>query len=247
MSWAIELDAADAPACGPLRDEPGIEACIVGERMWLRGEFLDDALAGRLRKLPARGRYRAGTDGALVAEGARVPQGCLPGGTWLALRSWLPVEPPPVRSCGGAARIDRVGLKLVRHGAPRRANLLEVPFGVWRAHAEVAPAIRLARWSFAVGDGGATLVRGAPLPALHGRRLVEEGSVAVSAGLMWFPSVSPAVIRALVGAVGDDLVVLSATPDSKALRCTVVPGDSFVRAGRSAVRLTAQAIGGQTP
>lgn len=247
MTWAIELDAADAPACGPLRDEPGIEACVVAGRLWLRGENIDEALAGRLRKLPARGRYRAGTDGALVAEGARVPQGRLPGGTWLALRSWLPVEPPPVRSCGGAAGIDRVGLTLARSGAPREANLLEVPFGVWRAHAEVAPVIRLARWSFAVGDGGATLVRGAPLPAIPGRRLVEEEGVAVSAGLTWFPAVSPAVIRALVGAVGDALVVLSAAPDSKALRGTIVAGDSFVRAGRSAVRLTAQAIGGQTP
>ena len=23
MTWALDLDAADAPACGPLRDEPG--------------------------------------------------------------------------------------------------------------------------------------------------------------------------------------------------------------------------------
>ena len=46
MTWAIELDAADAPACGPLRDEPGIEACVVAGRLWLRGEIIDEALAG---------------------------------------------------------------------------------------------------------------------------------------------------------------------------------------------------------
>jgi hypothetical protein len=244
MIWALELDAADAPVCGPLRDEPGIEARLVDGRMWLRGATIDESLAARLRGLPARGRYRVVADGALVADGARVPQGRLPEGTWLPLRAWLPVEAPAPGIASTPPALARVGLTLVRGGTPREANLLEVPFDLWLAHAEVAPAIRLARLSFAVADGGTTLVRGTPLPALPGTRLVEEGGVAVAAGMIWSPPVPPALVRTLVGAADGDLVVVLQESGATGIGCTVVPADGFVRATRAAVRLTARAFGG---
>lgn len=243
MTWALDLDAADAPACGPLRDEPGIEARLVDGRLWLRGATIDETLAARLRRLPARGRYRGVADGALVADGARVPLGRLPEGTWLPLRAWLPLEAPPPGIASAPPALARVGLTLVQGGVPREANLLEVPFDLWLAHAEVAPAIRLARLSFAVADGGTTLVRGTPLPALPGTRLVEEGGVAVAAGMILSPPVPASLVRSLVGAADGDLVVVSPEPGARGIGCTIVPAEGFVRATRAAVRLTARACG----
>ena len=242
MTWALELDAADAAACGALRHEPGIDACIVAGRLWLRGQALDDALAARLRLLPALGRFHVTDDGRLVAEGARVPTGRLPEGRWFALHCWLPLEAPPVRRAGSSPPIGRMRLDLVRGGAAREANLLEIPFAVWEAHATRAPAIRLARLAFAVDDWGRALVRGTPLPALPGRRLVEEAGVAVEAGWEWRPEVSPATLRGLAGAGGDELLLVDRAPDAAGVRFTILPGDAFVRATRSAVRLSALAL-----
>jgi len=246
MTWVIELDAADAAACGTLRHEGAIEACLVEGRLWLRGDSMDEALAARLRRLPARGRHVVTADGSLVDEGARVPHGRLPEGRWLPIHCWLPLEPPPVRSTGTERALAPVGLSLVRADTPREANLLEVPFAAWSRLAAVAPAIRLARWSFAVDACGLALIRGTPLPALPGSMFVEEAGVAVGAGLSWFPPVSPAVLRGLVGATGDDLVMLSEVPGTRHLRSTIIPGDSFVRATRSAVRLTTLSREGRT-
>jgi hypothetical protein len=239
MIWAIELDAADASACGMLRHDPGIEACIQQGRLWLRSKSMNEALAARLLRLPACGRYEVTNSGALVAQGTRVPHGRLPEGTWLALRFWLPLERPPAQSAIAPVLINNVGLTLVRSDSLREANVLEVSLRAWTALATEAPAIRLAKWSFAVDNSGTTLVRGTPLPALPGQRLVEEGGVAVNAGLTWFPRVSPDVIREMVGADDTDLIILSDIPNSSGVCCRIIPGDSFVRATRSAVRLTA--------
>jgi hypothetical protein len=244
MTWAIELDAADASACGMLRHEPGIEACIQQGRLWLRSKSMNDVLAARLLRLPACGRYEVTNAGALVAQGSRVPHGRLPEGTWLALHCWLPLERPPAQSAVVPACIDKVGLTLVRSDSLREANVLQVSLRAWTLLATEAPLIRLAKWSFAVDESGTTLVRGTPLPTLPGQRLVEDGGVAVNAGLTWFPHVSPAVIREMVGAVGTDLTILSNSPNSSGVFCIIVPGDSFMRATRSAVRLTAMNMEG---
>lgn len=245
MTWAIEIDAADAAACGPLRHEAGIEACVVAGRLWLRGPDAGESLAARLRRLPALGRHAVTADGALVAEGRIVPQGRLPAGRWLPLHCWLPLEPPRVRRAGCAEpAAPRVVVTIARGGPPAEPGLLMTDLGSWTAHAVTAPAIRLARWSFAVSADRLVIVRGLPLPAVPGRRLVAERGVAVDAGWTWAPPVAPETLRAIVGAADDDLVILSRAAETAAAHCTIVPGDAFVKATRSAVRLSAAAVHG---
>lgn len=242
MTWAIEFDGADAAACGLLRHEPGVEALLAAGRLWLRGQACDDRLASRLLRLPAIGRYTVTDDGALVADSTRVPRGRLPEGPWFALHCWLPLTPPPAFPVKAAAGFGSVGLTLVRGDRPGDANLLRVGFAAWMAHAVEAPAVRLERWSFAVADSGTTLVRGMPLPPLPGQRLVEEAGIAVEAGWTWSPWVSPESLRGIVGASRDDLVIVVGVTGTQELACEIVPGEAFVRATRSAVRLTARSL-----
>lgn len=242
MTWVVELDGADAAACGPLRHGPGIEGCLVEGRLWLRGGSLDERFAAVLRRLPALGRHEADEQGRLVAAGARVPAGRLPSASWLPLHRLLPLDLPPVRPAGSGSPLQRAPLRLVREDSIREANLLEIPFTVWAAYASSAPAARLARLSFAASATGLALVRGSPLPSLPGRRLVEEGGVAVDAGWTWSPPLSPVALCATVGAREGDLVILSCAPGGD-VGCQIVPGDALVLASRSGVRLSAAALG----
>ena len=245
MSWAIELDGADSAACGPLRHASGIEAAVVADRLWLRGAGADEALLSKLRCLPALARYVVGAEGVLVVEGERLPHGRLPDALWQPLHACLPLEIPAVRRVDDPARrvVPRLPVSSVRGSDPGDPGILLVESAVWAAHAGGAPAIRLARWSFAASATGWIMVRGRPLPSLPGRRFVEEAGVAIEAGWAWTPRVGPDVLRALVGAGRGDLVILDRDGDGRTLRATIVPEDAFVNATRSAARLNHRAIG----
>ena len=248
MSWVIELDAADSAACGPLRHAEGVEAAVVAGRLWLRGVDADEALRSKLRCLPALGRYVVDANGTLAVEGERLPCGRLPDARWLPLHAWSPLELPVVRRVDGEARaMHRLPLSMIRGGDPTDAGLLLLEASAWAAHAARSPAIRLARWSFAASAKGDVMVRGRPLPSLPGRRFVEEAGVAIEAGWTWTPRVEPEVLRALVGVEQGDLVVLErdagSVGDAAAMRVTIVPESAFVKATRSAARLTHRATG----
>jgi hypothetical protein len=193
-----------------------------------------------LRQLPAIERYVVQSDQALLAQGALVPRGYLPQGKWLPLQHWLPVVAPQLLFLeyrGEGAKDTSVVLTLIRDQTLREPNLLLTPQVAWSEYAASAPLIRLQRWSFAANDRREALIRGLPLPPLPGQRLVESAGVAVEAGWTWSPPVDAAVIRRKQRASSDDLLLLRAGPDAQAV-VEVVPAASFVKASRSAVRLT---------
>jgi hypothetical protein len=220
-----------------LRHEPGLEAVLVAGHLWLRGQTASESLAAKLRQLPALGRYAVQADQGLLAEGALVPQGYLPSGKWLALEHWLPVTAPAVSSSHVDPLVP-VALRLVRDSALRQPNLLLTALTAWVDYATSAPQLRLQRWSFAANQQGEALVRGVPLPPLPGRQLVETEHVAVEAGWTWSPAVEATLLRRKMQVSAGDLLLLQPGPNDEAA-IEVVPAASFVKATRSAVRLTA--------
>jgi hypothetical protein len=242
-AWALELDAGDIASLGRLRLERGLEACQQGDRLWLRGGNLDESLALRVRQLPALERYTVLSDQALVAEGHQVPHGYLPQGPWLPLAELIEIARP---ESGSAAHENGVlntwmpaSLVLVRDDLIREPNLLLARIDLWSDYAAAAPQIRLNRWSFAANDCGEVLIRGTPLPPIAGQRFVEIEGVAVEAGWMWSPRVEPVVLRQKLELAADDLVLLRSDGEAiGAVRAEIIPAASFVKATRSAVRLT---------
>lgn len=240
MTWAVLLSANDAAAIGDLRTVLGIEGCHVGEQLWLRGLELSDKLRDGLRRLPAIGRYRVGNENALTAEGELVPHGYLPSGPWLKLVDLIGVAlAAPVIDVEETPRRPTVKLQLIRDRLLRDPDILICSLSDWLHYAESAPQIRLDAWAFAVRETHEVIVRGMPLPPLPGERWSNHEGILVPAGWIWSPALSASSLRRYIGVSNGDLVRISGETE---LHYEIIASEFFVRASRSAVRLTAQGV-----
>ncbi len=246
-AWALSMPPSEAARLGSLRRTHGLQVCESGGLVWLRGETSDERLEQRLRMIPGARRFSILADRQLQPVGSRVPAGYLPEGPWTPLVDWLAVELPAAGWPGEAP--ERLTITLVRaappdgDGAVAMPTLMLTSLSAWAAYVCTAPQVRLERLTFAADDMGGVLIRGAPLPPLPGERFIEREGVAVPLGWQWWPAVEPAVVRAVLAREApalaeNDLALVLA--DGSLQR---VPADSFVRADRSAVRLTAEAAG----
>ena len=233
--WAICLAKRDADSLGRLWRTAAVEVCRHGDAIWLRGPGPDEATDRRLRCVAGARRFTVLNDGQLLPVAARVPHGRLPEGPWVPLRQWAGLDLP---TAAMAARPDaRVPLRLVRSAAEEETNILLTTFDRFRDYAVAAPHVRLDCWSFAAADEGRVLIRGTPLPPLPGERFVDHGGVAVPAGWTWSPAVDAPTLCRLLQLEANDLALLGV--DGTWQR---IAGDDFVRAGRSAIRATAEGL-----
>lgn len=233
MKWAAVISSDDAHLLGGLRLRGGIEVCVQDQRIWLKGEVLDDATDLALRKLSGALRYTLTADGQLCPVGARVPTGMLPAEGWVILQQFLrPVA--PLAALAGQLPAP-AALRLVRTSQPRPANAMLVGVEAWAAYAAGAVEIRLRDLSFAVSRDGQVIVRGWPLPPIRGMLLTEEVGVALPCGYQWQPAIDAESVRAVFKAGPQDLVIL--WPDGVS---ALLDQQCFVAASRSAARLTAQ-------
>jgi hypothetical protein len=251
--WAAALPIAHAAHLGRFRLRGGIEVCQQGETLWLSGSDLE-AVDVTLRGLPDVRRFRHLPDDQLVEVEQRVPSCMLPAGTWVTLGIWLKGVLPQTAWPGQAP--PRIALRLERAVTPRVPTLLELPLSAWQAYAATAPQVRLDRLSFALDSRKRVLVRGTPLPPLAGRRFVEFDGIAVPIGWHWTPAVDAQTVRACLqldanesgprqtqGVLENgrgDLALLT----NEDCRWERIPGDAFVQATRSAVRMSAEALDG---
>ena len=231
--WAVRLDAMNAHYAAALRTAPQVQALEVDGAVWLQGSSLDDALEMRLRSLPGAERFHVDGEGQLVVAGNRIPSGRLPSGNWRPLRQSISVELPG-RAFAGVAE-ERLPLRLVRGGKPAEPALLRVSLQAWRDYAIRAPQVRMQHWTFAVSQSGEALIRGTPLPPLAGVRFVEDAGIVVPAGWTWTPAVEAAVVREAFGLKPGELALWGTDGAWERLS-----DESFVKATRSAVRLSAE-------
>jgi hypothetical protein len=167
----------------------------------------------------------------------------LPAGPWTPLADWLDFELPAAAWPGELP--ERIALTLIRcsgNEEAAEATLLLTSLSAWATYGRTAPRVRLDRWTFAVDGRSRVLVRGTPLPPLPGQRFVVSAGIAVPAGWRLEPDVDAQTVwdalrREKPGLSDGDLAVCF--PDNA---WEHVPGDSFVKADRSAIRLTAEAL-----
>lgn len=253
--WAIVLSGQERQRAAPLRAVRGVEALVVEDRLWLRGElvFADDS---QLRQLiPGEQPFLVGPDGQLTRYGDLVPSAWLPDGPWQPLCSCLELQLPVIRN-EISGRPVAARLTLVRDGAEVPATLLRTTLEVWAEFVESAPQWRLDDLAFVVDDQGNTIIRGTPLPPLPGAQWIERGGIATPAGWSWHPRVAPDVLVQHFDLTAGDLALLVPTTQLLAEDgdvepvLSVVRADDWVRVTRSAVRRAAAcrfAQGSQIP
>lgn len=228
---AVRIPLASRSQLGPLRTLRGLEVREDGDAIWLRVTEASDELQIALQSLPAATAYRVLEDGQLCRVGSRVPRGFLPEGPWQSLSRLFHVEQPhtvlPALIC------KRIPLQLARDAQPRDANILLTSFENWLAYGSTAPQIRLGRWHFAVSTNREVLVRGLPLPPIPGRQFVEEQGIAVPCGWRWSPAVDVDVLARAFSLSDRDMLLWR--DDG---RTEHIAADDFVRATRSAIRLS---------
>jgi len=232
-SWAVRLARNEIDSLRTLRLVEGAEICEQDGDIWVRGSTLDETLARMLRKHPHARRYWVLPDGQLLGPGKRVPLGHLPAGPWRLLREWLAVTLPVARFAGVVA--SKVPVRLVRTGAVRASNVLLTNITAWSVYGADAPHVRLDRWHFAAAGDGRVVVRGTPLPPLPGRQFVEARGIGMPAGWECYPDVPTDVLRGVFQVHDHDLVLLCEDGSHERIH-----GDWFVRASRSAIRMTAR-------
>ncbi len=235
--WMAALPLAAIPHLGKLHERAGIEVCEAVGKVWLRGPMLDESLRRELRALLGSQIFQPLPEpldgGQLLLLGASVPHGNAPHGVWHALRQWLTIRLPTKQFVAAPPAPAR--LELVRAAGQQAPSLVRLLWPEWSNYALTAPQVRLARLEFAACQAE-VVVRGEPLPPLHGEYFYVRHGVAAPIGFDWRPALDASVLRAAWGCEPEELVLLLRTGGHTRLR-----DDQFVSATRSAIRLTAGA------
>jgi len=231
--WAVHLAASAAPAAAELRMEAGVEVLEADDGLWLRGKSCDERIDLMLRRLPGATRCEVLSDNQLLPEGKRLPGGRLREGPWVAIRSWAAVELPIAALASHCSR--RIAIRLEPVSASDEPDLLVCALANWSGYATGAPQVRLERLTFAASADGRALVRGTPLPPIAGTRCYERAGVAVPCGWGWPSWLTAELVRAALVIAPGTLALFSSDGTWEE-----IPADQFVRATRSAVRLTTQ-------
>jgi hypothetical protein len=108
----------------------------------------------------------------------------------------------------------------------------------WNRYGQTAPQVRLRDCFFAVAADQRVVIRGTQLPPLPGTRYVERDGIATAIGWTWYPAVGSLVLRDVFQLHQQDLALLYGNQAWER-----VAGDHFVRATRSAIRVTAREFG----
>jgi MoxR-vWA-beta-propeller ternary system protein len=233
--WALRMPTGAAPAVGPLRLLPGVEAALVADDLWLRGAKLRDDDERQLREIPGAERFAIGDDAELIPPGARVPIGWLPEAQWLPLPEFARLE---------------LALAPLQHSPPRQQPLVLAGDDVERPiaailtsidalseYADSAPLVRLLRLKFLASSDGRVLIVGAPLPPLAGERFWESEGIFVAAGYRWQPAIDALLVRRALGLAENELAMWRADGTwERASR------EDLVLARRDAVRATREGL-----
>ncbi|MDB6112408.1 MAG: hypothetical protein JWR69_4158 [Pedosphaera sp.] len=234
-AWAACIKSADRDALAAIRVFPGTECAEIGGIVWLRGEDLSEDLERALAQIPGLERFELLAPDRLKSPRSRIPCGTLPPRSWRALKDTI-VPSLPLATLPGEAR-QKLALTLVRSRAEQTPSALITTLAAWADFASQAPMVRLEPLSFAVNEDRQTLVLGQPLPPLTGVRLVNQAGILTPCGYAWSPAVSASMLRELFGLGADDVAVLAADGTHQLVRA-----EQFVRASRSAARLTLTAL-----
>lgn len=229
--WVVRIRRDDAEAVARLRMKVGVEAAFSGDDVWLRGE--GEGVLKDLADQPVLQVFETEDHVLLHPPGERIPTDRLPSG--LVWRSLAEVsQPVGLQTSLPSVVNQKLTLKLVRCAEPGTVNLLRLELSELVRWAEDAPAIRLEGLEYACSEDDVVVVTGARLPSLSAERFVLRDGLALIAGWRLDPPVPVSVVKAIVGASANSIVLIDCAGMAETIEL-----NHFVPLTRASVRMTA--------
>ncbi len=235
--WAVVLQRHRAASLGSLRHLRNIDILVRQESIWLQGSEWTEEVAHLLRQIPCDGRYRLLEDRRLLPMGKRLPTGRLPEGPWAPLAHFLV---PRFQSAAFPGEMPApCPVELIRSADEQPTVAMLTTLADWLAYGESAPGVRLRDLSFAIANDGRVLVLGQPPPSMPGTGYHATGRILMPAGYCCTLAIVPRLLSKTLRLRQDDRALLHADGT-----CEKLPGDAFVAASRSAIRLSCEGTHG---
>jgi hypothetical protein len=227
--WAVCFPRSVAHTALPLRLHSGIEACDVGDALWLHGAGGFENIGQLLHRIPGLTAFIVNADNSITLTGKRIPTGKLPDGPWSAFNGIVTLRPQPAAL--PATISTKAPISILRSLREQEPGAMLMELRQWADYAVSAPRVRLDPLRFAVCSDGRVLVVGHPLPPVPGEYFINLGGLLIPCGYEWRPRLEPAILRRAMNLHADDMALFRADTSYERVR-----GESFVRATRSAAR-----------
>ncbi len=226
----LVLTPEEREALGAIRCLPGL---YVAEDELLYVKGIDEAAMAdnRIKQLPVLHSYVLDEEQRLFPLHALTPTGRLKQLQWHPIADFINIELP--LSAMPAKLASKLPVKLVQTGNANEGCALMTKLNTWKEYAETAPAVRLEHLRFAVASTGEVFIIGSPLPPIPGNEYYEDNEILLPAGYAFEVPLVSVILRQKFNTVGDAAIVFTATGDHYN-----IPSTSFVKASRSAIRLT---------
>lgn len=224
------LPASAYNALGNVRTIPRLAAARHGGQIWLRG-ISPHQPEKALRQLPVLHTYLLDAEERLFLPGKRTPHSALPCLSWEPMFSFIKAELP--MSALPARLQERYMPVLAPSGVPAEVQALLTSLQTWKEYAETAPLIRLQRLRFAATEVGQVLITGTPLPPIPGKAYTIRYNILLPAGYDFDLPALASLTAARLNPENDALLLFHVNGQWER-----IPAQNFVRATRSAIRLT---------
>ncbi|MBO9732259.1 MAG: hypothetical protein J7623_26695 [Chitinophaga sp.] len=225
------LPAAQYAALGAVRCLPGLTAAMDRDELWLRGIPYPEEPHPLILQLPALHTWLLNDNAQLFPMGKLTPVATLKQLNWISLPELLPVMLPV--SGMPALLPAREPVQLAPSAEPQSGNALLTTFDNWYQYANMAPATRLQALSFATSADRQVLIMGSPLPPIPGQEYVLQEQLLLPAGYSFTPPGITTIVNQQLNAAQTDLLLFRTNGHWER-----IPTTAFVKADRSAVRLT---------
>jgi MoxR-vWA-beta-propeller ternary system domain bpX2 len=229
--WIFQLSKDDHESLGTVRCMPGLQAAVEEDRIWLRGLIANGDPDSSLSKLPLRKTFLLDGQHNLFLAGAATPIAKLPELIWQPVASFVSVE-APVSSLPGKIN-DSISLRLKTTTEEQPGVALLTSLNSWKSYAEKAPAVRLKNLRFAVSENDEVFITGKPLPPLPGREYWNNENLLLPSGYDFEISIVAKLVSQRLHAGTDDVILFDT---DASWQC--IPASCFIKATRSAIRLT---------
>lgn len=220
----------DRDALGAVRCISDLYVAVNESGIWLKckGEFATNNML--LQQLPVQKTFFIDGYNRLFIPNTLTPVAMLEISEWVSIKAFVALEIPiaimPVRLQ------STINVNIVSSMNERNADALLTSLDVWKAYAMQAPLIRLQQLMFAVSENADVFIIGSPLPPIPGKAYWIKNKVALPCGfdLEW-TFLADAIEKKFT--TGGELILFAENGEWQK-----IPDSYFVKATRSAVRLT---------
>jgi len=225
----ITIALKDRKLLGNIRTFPGLSVRDVDDIIYVRG--ITDNPSIRIKKLPTLNTYTLSKSGELFPIGKSTPVAVLKDLEWIPLQEYIEVAPPVSALPGATDR--KYSMALVPSDSERIGTAILTTLDNWKNYAESAPDIRLEKLSFAVSEHKKVVIMGTPLPALPGKEFWASERFLIPCGFDFEFPLLKELFQKKITQTNSGRILLSTDGHIE-----IIPDYNFVKATRSAIRLT---------